>query len=1395
MSILALIYYRGETYFKNKINDFLAEKTNGVYHLEYDKIEIEWFDGDLKIYNFNLQFDTIKANRILTKDSSVLFFNIKIKEFEALNLKLKKIFNEEIVQMDELRLNSPKISTYGFFKRSDKKDSDFSGNNTLKNLFREIDINKISLENTSYNIYSKLVKNVKFSEAKRIDILVDRFYLRSNLTSHKKQFDIKDLSMRFLGFESMLGDSIHSLKADTLNFSLKKSYLNVSNLHVFPKYIQKDRNYFSFKVPKLYLQLKHFDLQAFDSIIVENLTLEKPEVEFYENGKKNQEKNYDKIQLYNLIKNDFKKIAVNHLQINQAEFYYFSVSVNPKLIQKTEKLDLQLIRFSIDSISETNPDKIFYADNFKMDVHHFKLNLEDRVHQFKINHFQLSSFKQDILLKGISIAPTYLKKQMAEEFFLDTDEILIKNIDFKKLYHQKSLEMEQLFLSNVTIKDNLYKKPHVKLKEISKLEDVLSPIFNQVKAKEVHLENAIIDFQDFRISYKSGRVKGKINFKLEDLDIDILHFKKNRRVLFSKNFDLILEDYEFKAPKDVNIYQAQRIELENRTNKIQINKLKINPEIENQEALKRYKIATLLNISADQIKIDKIDFQKAIFDQELNAESLEIIQPDIAVETHTKFKNEKNRKKLNIKEIEGVFYTVLNYMPQIKINRIEVPSGKVHLKTMNAENKVRINIHNTFAIHIDHFLFNEKELEKTEKNAKIFFSDNAVFTVKNQLFEMGDGVHKIKADQIRFQSKDNSLRIQNAFVFSDRKSPKYKTINNVYQVVIPELYIENMDLVRTFETDTVSIDKLALSNAKITLLNRSKKDGEAKKFTLKNIYIPLPKDVKVLKINELAVKNTVVKTYKEEKLKVDFEITSNWKNFTLINYGTDRETDFEIGDAYYHMKKIHIPLKNEQNLKIDDLELDAARGIFNVTNLSFKRKNQVKIDIPQIIFNKLNIEKLYDNNLIAESVFINNPKVEINRYNHEKKTQENTLKTTSLNLYPEIENIFNYVKFKNLKISNMDLHTEKIKQNQIDLKFEDVLIDENHYPDRLLHSINSILNVRNIKKSSKWYDFNADQLTFSTNSSQLFIKNIKVKPLFSKEEYRKVMKNQVDRVEAQIDYVKVNRVDISQWFEKEQLVADYVEIGSSKVDLYKDKRVPKIAKTKLLPQALLNKINKSFYANKLTLKPSSLHYSEYSGTTPKGGNVYLDNLSFTMNNITNINEKLNQNRKAQGRAKALFMGMGRLDVDLEFDLLAEDESHKIEGSLTDFPLDCLNEITEDAAGIRIRDGYVHQLDFKMNLTKKNALGKVNLVYDSLNIALLNKDRLKEQKFLSRLVNLILNNQSTNKQEEKDNSIYLERDDQKSFVGYWWRSILSGLKYSVGLKSKQQRKNRKTSVDK
>jgi hypothetical protein len=67
----------------------------------------------------------------------------------------------------------------------------------------------------------------------------------------------------------------------------------------------------------------------------------------------------------------------------------------------------------------------------------------------------------------------------------------------------------------------------------------------------------------------------------------------------------------------------------------------------------------------------------------------------------------------------------------------------------------------------------------------------------------------------------------------------------------------------------------------------------------------------------------------------------------------------------------------------------------------------------------------------------------------------------------------------------------------------------------------------------------------------------------------------------------------------------------------------------------------------------------------------------------------------------------------------------------------------------------------------------------------------EQSLLTEVVNLLLSDSNPNDDGKlKHGIIYFERDESKGFFNFVWKSLLSGIKSSVGVNSKMQKEIKK-----
>jgi hypothetical protein len=181
------------------------------------------------------------------------------------------------------------------------------------------------------------------------------------------------------------------------------------------------------------------------------------------------------------------------------------------------------------------------------------------------------------------------------------------------------------------------------------------------------------------------------------------------------------------------------------------------------------------------------------------------------------------------------------------------------------------------------------------------------------------------------------------------------------------------------------------------------------------------------------------------------------------------------------------------------------------------------------------------------------------------------------------------------------------------------------------------------------------------------------------------------------------------------------------------------------------------------------------------GFVEFDELNATLTNITNIVENIRGNGNLVLDVETSIMGESKLNAN--FVLPYGEFTQSISGSVEALDPTILNAVLEPLALIRIEDGDVHSLHFDMELGENSAAGEVTIIYDGLNISLLDDDGL-DKNLRTRISSFFANTFAVKSDNREDDprigEVSFERDREKSVFNYWWKSLQSGLESSIGL---------------
>lgn len=361
-----------------------------------------------------------------------------------------------------------------------------------------------------------------------------------------------------------------------------------------------------------------------------------------------------------------------------------------------------------------------------------------------------------------------------------------------------------------------------------------------------------------------------------------------------------------------------------------------------------------------------------------------------------------------------------------------------------------------------------------------------------------------------------------------------------------------------------------------------------------------------------------------------------------------------------------------------------------------------------------------------------------------------------------------------LSLKNSDIRITNIIVDSTSLKEDKILPAENL--SMTFHDINH-------QTTNGLYELTANQLTFSSSDGQLKMDSLRLNPKYDKVEFTNQLKYEIDRIALQLGSINWEGIDSEQLNSAEGVFSEHIALRDADLEIYHDKRPPPPPDNRPpLPHEMLNNVPFPFSVDSLTITKSNIRYSERLAEAEKAGYIDFNDLSATFKSISNDEERWKKGDNPTLHAETNVMGKARLNTEFSFAVHDSSYQQQIKGNLEELDMKHLNDALIPLAFVQVDDGKILGLDFDMTLGQKQAQGQVRLRYEDLKISLLNKNTNTEtidKKIISFLANKFKLESDNNEEELRVGEVDFERDEEKSTFNYWWKSLLSGLKSSIG----------------
>ncbi len=308
-----------------------------------------------------------------------------------------------------------------------------------------------------------------------------------------------------------------------------------------------------------------------------------------------------------------------------------------------------------------------------------------------------------------------------------------------------------------------------------------------------------------------------------------------------------------------------------------------------------------------------------------------------------------------------------------------------------------------------------------------------------------------------------------------------------------------------------------------------------------------------------------------------------------------------------------------------------------------------------------------------------------------------------------------------------------------------------------------------------------DSVVINGKAGVISVGRVALTPRYPMEEFALKSPGHTDWTQITTGKITLYGWNMQRLLKEQFLQIDSAVLQQADIASFKNRKIKQREKVKRLFYQSVQQLPLHFAVRRVNLNHIDVKYLELSENGVKPGTLTVNRLKGMFYGLTNVSRShpTYYTLKAEGK----LMNQGVMQITFRLPVSPRDNLFEAEGRLGAMNIAGLNPMIEPLAKIRIASGKVNGLTFKIKGNSVQSEVDMTFLYRGLKVRLLKEKngKIKVRSFLSALANgLIYHENNPDRNKERQVKATAERDVYRSQFNYLWRSLLAGLKKSVGL---------------
>ncbi len=693
---------------------------------------------------------------------------------------------------------------------------------------------------------------------------------------------------------------------------------------------------------------------------------------------------------------------------------------------------------------------------------------------------------------------------------------------------------------------------------------------------------------------------------------------------------------------------------------------------------------------------------------------------------------------------------------------------------------------------------------------------------------------EFQAERFLYSSYSDQLTIDNL----RRTRDSLDALDNIEAINVTQLALHRMNFHRYFTEQEMEVEKVIVRRPVIsvkTQTNQSGKPARAGKTLQPELYPKIKSVTKGIYVNELTVEEGRFNFLQQASdtlhhLEIDTMLVKAYR-LAIDSISHQREAkmffadeiDFDIHVNNYLLRlpkaQQSIQFKeatftNQQDrISVSGLEIEPY-GFSDNTLSNFPDKNLLALSTPSLQIVGLDVEQAFmKGELAINQVNIMNPAITLYQFAPDSSASSkeqprwsdvapsllNTLAIDQTNFTNGTVKIFKNQRdpipafgAERLDVSVLGLQVDSVAYAQLTSNLPDS-VNSSNITRKLLLADDLLVRIRDyqIAIADTLYTARADLISLSTKNPQLEVSGFELVPRIPRYQYVDVFPLQKTRVAAQARTIRLTDINFEELIKQHHLQAQKLTIDALQIDAFKDARVPRNTRRTLpMHQEMLLDLDFLLTLDTIEVADGFISYAERVPEASQEGIITFNDLNGLLLNATNHPDRLQDSVFFRMQVSTKVMGEGEFKAAFNFPMADENMRFSVNGTLGPMDLRAYNPVLNHSAFINIQDGYANSMRFYIQGDRERSSGELRFNYNDLSVMLIDKD--KGRPGLDERVGSLIANAFVVKSDNpkavffRVGEIEHEHDPSRSIFSYWWRSLLSGIKSSIGMQPVAER---------